>query len=148
MKAMKWPDRLLTQIRFRFFLGSSFQILLSIAQDHQQMVHNFLKRYCYHCSVLDNRILKCCHGNIFCEIKWSLFHHAEAVTCRPLRLDSKGLSVEPASCKVTNPTYLTKCRFQCAFRYMLEGPPVKTCTQSGDWSSPANTYCKGTLSPS
>ena len=72
-------------------------------------------------------------------------HHAEAVTCCPLPVDSKGLSVEPASCEVTNSSYGAECRFQCASGYRLEGPSIKTCTQSGDWSFPANTYCKGTL---
>ena len=95
-------------------------------------------------SELDNRILKLCHVSIFCGIREFLFH-IEAVTCRPLPVDSKGLSVTPASCKATSSSYGTECRFHCAPGYMLEGPSIKTCTQSGDWSFTVNTYCKGTL---
>lgn len=136
-----------TKLLGRLKLGLSLNLLPLIAQDHHQMVHNVWKWYCYHCSVLDNLIwLKRCHVSIFREIKWSLFHHNEAVTCQPLRVDLKGLSVEPASCGVTASAYRTECRFECADGYKLEGPPIKTCNQNGDWSFSANTYCKGTLS--
>ncbi|XP_020610479.1 P-selectin-like isoform X2 [Orbicella faveolata] len=71
----------------------------------------------------------------------------EAVTCHPLPVDSKELSVEPASCELTNSSYGTECRFQCTSGYQLEGPSVKTCTQSGDWSFTANTFCRDVSPP-